>query len=86
MKLWTMSKSYFTIDGNFLENLIFKSILILNAVSKGKRVSYVVLNLKGSIIHIINLPLNATKRSSFLIKMGFEVFNCMSHQNTIKAH
>lgn len=52
---------------------------------KFKYVLYVVLNLKGSIIHIINLSLNAAKRSGFLIKMGPEVFNCMSHQNTIKV-
>ena len=43
-------------------------------------------NLKGSIIHIINLSLNATKRVGFLIKMGLEVFNCMSLQNTIKVY
>jgi len=41
--------------------------------------------LKGSIIHIINLSLNATKRTGFLIKMGLEVFNCMSIPNTIKV-
>ena len=46
----------------------------------------VVCNLKGSIIHIINLSLNATKRVGFLIKMGLEVFNCMSLQNTIKVY
>ena len=41
--------------------------------------------LKGSIIHIINLSLNATKSTGFLIKMGLEVFNCMSIPNTIKV-
>ena len=46
----------------------------------------VVCNLKGSIIHIINLSLNAAKRVGFLIKMGLEVFNCRSNQNTIKVY
>ena len=53
---------------------------------KGECVALLVCNLKGSIIHIINLSLNATKRADFLIKMGLEVFNCMSLQNTIKVY
>ena len=53
---------------------------------KGECAALLVWNLKGSIIHIINLSLNATKRVGFLIKMGLEVFNCMSLQNTIKVY
>ena len=53
---------------------------------KGECAALLVYHLKGSIIHIINLSLNATKSAGFLIKMGLEVFNCMSLQNTIKVY